>query len=539
MSETPKPDYVPPRDVDKFLAENEGFDVKKLVPLPFPYEDWKDEPIPPLSPEQLERFEVGPDGVSAIQLRKPESEEERDRKVAGFLDGVRKLLSKEDNWTFLQPLILSLENCVKCQTCNDACPVYTESGREEYYRPTFRAETLRKIIDRYIKPGGGLFPKLRGNDVELNWDTVAKLAELSYRCTLCRRCAQTCPVGLDNGLISRELRKLFSQELGIAMPELHEKGTVKHLTVGSSTGLNPDGVKDVVEFAEDDIKEKTKLDIKIPFDKEGAEYLVMHNAGEFLSWPENLQAFAIILEAAGISWTMSSELLGYDSVNYGLFYDDVQYARIALKHYGIAKKLGVKKILQGECGHAHKASMPIADRVVPQQIMVHTESAMVLLEDLVCKGKIKIDPSRNDFPVTLHDPCNITRSMGIVQPQRNVLKAICPQFREMEPHGVENYCCGGGSGFAVNSSMNFAQWRTRVSGRLKFRQFLDAFADQIGPETNKYVCAPCSNCKGQIRDLIGYYEAWDRCRIMYGGLVELVVNAMADIPPGFLEWEYH
>ena len=94
-------------------------------------------------------------------------------------------------------------------------------------------------------------------------------------------------------------------------------------------------------------------------------------------------------------------------------------------------------------------------------------------------------------------------------------------------------------GFAVNSSMNFAQWRTRVSGRLKFRQFLDAFADQIGPETNKYVCAPCSNCKGQIRDLIGYYEAWDRCRINYGGLVELVVNAMADVKPGFLEWEYH
>ena len=49
-------------------------------------------------------------------------------------------------------------------------------------------------------------------------------------------CAQTCPVGVDNGLITREIRKLFSQELGIAMPELHEAGTVKQLTTGSSTG---------------------------------------------------------------------------------------------------------------------------------------------------------------------------------------------------------------------------------------------------------------------------------------------------------------
>ena len=162
---------------------------------------------------------------------------------------------------------------------------------------------------------------------------------------------------------------------------------------------------------------------------------------------------------------------------------------------------------------------------------------MVLLEDLVCKGKIKIDPSRNDFPITLHDPCNITRSMGIVQPQRNVLKAIAPRFREMEPHGVNNLCCGGGSGFAVNSSMNFQEWRTRVSGRLKMAQVIDAFADTIDDaKTPKYICAPCSNCKGQLRDILTYYEAWPRIGAHYGGLVELVVNAMADVPEGFLEW---
>jgi Fe-S oxidoreductase len=380
---------------------------------------------------------------------------------------------------------------------------------------------------------------MRGNNIELNWNTVAKLAELSYRCTLCRRCAQACPVGLDNGLITREIRKLFSQELGINMKELHEAGTVKQLTTGSSTGMNPEGVKDIVEFVEDDIKEKTGLEVKIPFDVEGAEYLVMHNAGEFLSWPENLQAFSIILSLANISWTMSSELLGYDSVNYGLFYDDFQYARIAIKHYDLAKKLKIKKMLMGECGHAHKASMPIADRVVPLDLHVPSESAFVLLEDLVVNEKIKTDPSRNNFPVTLHDPCNVTRSMGIVQPQRNILNKICPQFREMEPHGVHNLCCGGGSGFAVNQSLNFPDWRTRISGRLKFRQIIEAFADSIGPETKKYVCAPCSNCKGQMRDTLKYYQAWDRCGILYGGLVELIVNAMVDVPEGFLEWEFN
>ncbi|MCK7471859.1 MAG: hypothetical protein MZU95_14565, partial [Desulfomicrobium escambiense] len=55
-------------------------------------------------------------------------------------------------------------------------------------------------------------------------------------------------------------------------------------------------------------------------------------APEILAWPESVGAFALILNAAGISWTMSSELAGYDSVNYGLWYDDAQFARVALKH---------------------------------------------------------------------------------------------------------------------------------------------------------------------------------------------------------------
>jgi len=170
---------------------------------------------------------------------------------------------------------------------------------------------------------------------------------------------------------------------------------------------------------------------------------------------------------------------------------------------------------------------------------VPAESALVLLEDLVVNERIMVDPSRNDFPVTLHDPCNVTRSMGIIRPQREVLKRIAPRFREMHPHGVNNFCCGGGSGFAVNSSLNFPDWRTRVSGRIKFRQILEAFEESPGPEVRKYVCAPCSNCKGQIRDLLRYYEAWDRSGVLYGGLVELVVNAMVDVQEGFLEWELH
>jgi len=137
-------------------------------------------------------------------------------------------------------------------------------------------------------------------------------------------------MGVDNGLISRELRKLFSQELGIAPKELHEKGTVQQLEVGASTGMNPLAAKDSIEFIEEEMAEIAGYKITIPWDVEGADILLLHNAGEILSWPESIGAFAIIFQVAGISWTLSSEAMGYDAVNYGLWYDDVQFARIAL-----------------------------------------------------------------------------------------------------------------------------------------------------------------------------------------------------------------
>jgi Fe-S oxidoreductase len=514
-------------------------DLQELVPLPPPYDKLEEQPDwKKINDNAKDRMVCNLDGVVALSLPKPENKAQEKEYVDKFVAGLAKLLQANNNWTFLQPLTLSLENCVKCQTCNDACPVFTASGGNDLYRPTYRSEIWRRLVKKYVKPGGKFFAKFTG-DIDLNWTTISRLYELCYRCTLCRRCAQTCPIGVDNGLITHELRKLFSQELGWAPKELHDKGTVLQLGVGSSTGMNPLVVKDNMEFIDEDMTEETGIEVESPWDKEDADVLLIHNAGEILSWPENPGAFAIILNAAGIDWTLSSKEIGYDGVNYGLFYDDFQLARIALKHAQTAKELKVKKIVMGECGHQHKAMMTVSDRILTGDMSIPRESCMTLLEEIVFSGKIKFDPSKNDFPVTLHDPCNITRNLGIVQPQRRILKYLCPQFREMTPHGVENYCCGGGSGFAVMSGNNFTDWRVSVAGRVKFKQFLDAFADQPGPEVKKYVCAPCSNCKGQIRDILQYYDALEKSGITYGGLVELIVNAMVDVKQPFIHWEMH
>ncbi len=510
-----------------------------LMPLPAPLDDpSKDHDWKTLAQQTRDKYECGLDDTCALNLPQPKTREEEDRLVAQFLSGLEKLFVQKNNWMFLQPLLLTMEHCAKCQTCSEACHIYEASGRNELYRPTFRSEIVRRLYFQYVKKGG-LLSSFEHGAIKLNWPMVARLAELSYRCNLCRRCAQTCPIGADNGLVARELRKLFSQEMGIAPKEIHDNGSMLQLKVGSSTGMNAEVVKDNIQFIDEDTSEKTGIEVKTPWDVEGADVLLIHNAGEIMAWPENPGAFALILNAAGIKWTLSSELAAYDAINYGLWYDDAQFARVALKHAEAARKLGVKKIVLGECGHAHKALSVIADRVLLGDLNIPRESSMTLLRDIVMDGRIALDPSRNDFPVTLHDPCNLVRLMGVVEPQREIVRKICPRFREMDPHGVDNYCCGGGSGFAIMSGNNFPDWRFHVSGRKKLAQVLGAFSDCLDPSVPKYLCAPCSNCKGQFRDMLAYYGLWDKHRILYGGLVELIVNAMVDAKPGFIEWEWH
>lgn len=510
-----------------------------LAPLPAPYDKNGLEPaFKDPKPEWAETNCCSLDGFCAIDtMKRPETQEEEDELKVKFLKGLEKLFLDANN-KYLQPLSLTMEYCAKCNTCSEACHVYKAANGDEIYRPIFRVDVLRKLYKKYFTRSGKLLGSLTGADIDLDWETIARLGESAYRCNLCRRCAQVCPMGLDNGMAAREIRKIFSMEMGLAPTPVHAKGTQLQLKTGSSTGLTRPALLDTLEFIEEDTYERTGRKIKFPLDKKGADVLLFHNAGEFMAWPENPTAFAILLDEAGVDWTLSTDVVGYDSVNYGIWYDDVQAKNVAMAQFEAARKLGVKRIVIGECGHAHKAAVVGADRMADSEERgVPVESFLPMMAEFVRNGRLKFDPSKNDFPVTLHDPCNIVRQMGIVEPQREILRKIAPQFREMTPHGVDNYCCGGGSGFAIMNSYNFGDFRTKVSGRMKFAQILNAFADEMeNPDIVKYVCAPCSNCKGTIRDLLQAYKATARYNVQYGGIVELMVNGLASMDRPYFEF---
>jgi len=69
---------------------------------------------------------------------------------------------------------------------------------------------------------------------------------------------------------------------------------------GSSTGISPKALGSFINFIEGELQEITGKPIRLQVDRESADILLLHNAGGFISWPENIEAFAISFEAAGV-----------------------------------------------------------------------------------------------------------------------------------------------------------------------------------------------------------------------------------------------
>ena len=97
---------------------------------------------------------------------------------------------------------------------------------------------------------------------------------------------------------------------------------------------------------------------------------------------------------------------------------------------------------------------------------IPVRSVLFLLKEYLDTGRIKVDPSKNTSPVTLHDPCNLVRWGGVVEPQRDILKQVVSDFREMVPNRENNYCCGGGGGM-----LSMSEYGDRRVGSGKMRCF--------------------------------------------------------------------
>jgi len=434
-----------------------------------------------------------------------------------------------------------MDICVRCGACADKCHFFIGTG-DPKNMPVLRAELLRSVYRNDFTAAGKILGKVAGAR-ELTLDVLKEWWYYFFQCTECRRCSVFCPYGIDTAEITIMAREIFNL-LGlnidwIATPVANCYRTGNHL------GIQPHAFKDMIEFFVDDIEEKTGVKVEPSFNKKGADILFVTPSGDVFADPGTYTAMGYLmlfhyLKEQGLNVTWST--YASEGGNFGFFTSHEMMKRLNAKMYAEAKRLGVKWILGGECGHMWRVINQYMDTMngpadfleEPVSPITGTKftnaksTKMVHLSeftaDLIYHNKLKLDKSRNDnLIVTYHDSCNPARGMGLFDEPRYVINSVCNHFHDMPRNTIreQTFCCGSGSGLNAGEDMEL-----RLCGGLPRANAVKHVHEKFGVNMLATICAID---RAVLPPLMDYWVPG----VGVTGLTEMVANAL--IMPGEAE----
>jgi Fe-S oxidoreductase len=359
-----------------------------------------------------------------------------------IFEGMRERLAKYRTFRIFMDI------CVRCGACADKCHFYIGSG-DPKNMPVLRGELIRSVYKNDFTKFGKIFGKMAGAR-KMTLDVLKEWFYYFYQCTECRRCSVFCPYGIDTAeitMMGRELLNLLGLNIGWVMePVMHCHRTGNHL------GMEPHTFQDNLDFIMDELTEATGLKIKPSVNRKGAEVLFITPSADFFADPHlyTLMGYCMLFDHIGLDYTFSAYVA--EGGNFGLFSSHETMKKLNAKMYIEAKRLGVKWILGGECGHMWRVinqymdthngpadfmevpKSPITGTVFENAKSTKMTHICEFTSDLIRHDKLKFDKSRNDgFRVTFHDSCNPARAMGLFDEPRHVIKTFCNNFFEMPP----------------------------------------------------------------------------------------------------------
>jgi Fe-S oxidoreductase len=380
-------------------------------------------------------------------------------------DGLKSRLKK------YRSLKLFLDTCVRCGACADKCHFFLGTG-DPKNMPVVRAELIRSVyrndfplVEKILKGFAGAR--------KLTPDVIKEWHMYFNQCTECRRCSVFCPFGIDTAeitILARELLNLIGVNNNwILAPVANCNRTGNHL------GIEPHTFVQNIESMVDDIEELTGITVNPTFNRKGAEILFITPSGDVFGDPGvyTMMGYLLLFHHIGLDYTIST--YASEGGNFGFFTSNDMMKKLNAKMYHEARRLGVKWILGGECGHMWRVVHQYMDTMngpadfleVPVSPVTGTKfqnaaaTKMVHIAeftaDLIHNRKLKLDPKRNDhLKTTFHDSCNIARGMGMFEEPRYILRNVCNSFHEMPENTIreQTFCCGSGSGLNAEEYMD-------------------------------------------------------------------------------------
>ncbi len=437
-----------------------------------------------------------------------------------------------------------MDICVRCGACADKCHFFIGTG-DPKNMPVLRAELLRSVYRNDFTTFGKILGRV-GGARPMTIDVLKEWWYYMFQCSECRRCSVFCPYGIDTAeitIMGRELLNLLGLNIDwIATPVSNCYMTGNHL------GIQPHAYKDMLDFFVDDIEERTGVRVEPSYNRKGADILFITPSGDVFADPGTytamgyLMLFHYLREKYGFDITWST--YASEGGNFGFFTSHETMKRLNAKMYAEAKRLGVKWILGGECGHMWRVINQYMDTMngpadfleepvspitgtkfenAKSTKMVHIAE---FTADLIRHGKLELDKSRNNhLKVTYHDSCNPSRGMGLLEEPRYVIRNVCNHFYEMPENTIreQTFCCGSGAGLNAGENMEL-----RMAGGLPRANAVRHVHEQHG--VNMLACI-CAIDRAVFPALMEYWVP----EVGVTGLHEMVANAL--VMPGEKERE--
>jgi len=442
-----------------------------------------------------------------------------------IINGLSERLDK------FRSLKIFMDCCVRCGACADKCHFFLGTG-DPKNMPVMRAELLRSVYRKEFTLAGKIFGKMAGGR-EMTFGVLKEWFMYGYQCTECRRCSVFCPYGIDQAEITIMMREMLHL-VGVGINWILEPASNSNRT-GNHMGLQPHTFKENAEFLVDDIEGMTGVKVEPTFNRKGAEVLYIGPSADVFADPGLFTAMGIMMlfHACGLDYTWST--YASEGGNFGLFTNNQTMKKLNAKMYAEAKRLGVKYIIGGECGHMWRVVHQYMDTMngptdfleVPKSPITGTvfdnaaSTKMVHISeftaDLIKNNKLNIDKSRNDHvKATWHDSCNTARGMGLLDEPRYVLDNVVNNWVEMPENAIreKTFCCGSGTGLNTEEILEL-----RMRGGLPRANAVKYVHEKH--DVNMLACV-CAIDRATLLALMGYWVP----DVRVCGLSELVGNSL-------------
>ena len=306
--------------------------------------------------------------------------------------------------------------CTACARCQDVCPAYN-SGK------TLNPMQIVMDVKDYGREHGSLL--LTGKEPE---ETMVDrfTPDAIWACTTCYACVEACPVHIEH------VPKLTDTRRHLVMEASDFPEELQNLFNNLERNSNPWGLgaHTRADWAEG-------LDLKVG---EPAEYLFFVGcAGSFDDRNKKVsRATAKLLKEAGVDFSILGEMETCNGDPARRAGNEFLFQMMAETNVETLNSIGRQMTLKviTACPHCfHTIGKEYEKYGGKYEVYHHSQ----VLNKLRQEGKLKI----RDFEdkVTFHDPCYLGRIGGETEAPRGALGG---DLIEMERHGTNSFCCGGG-----------------------------------------------------------------------------------------------